>query len=244
MSSDGSALWDDAEEAENNVERTPRDEARHGPVRPQELLPRGPPTPEPVCWSAASGSADQSRDAMGNSGASGAAHAEGSDSDSEPARRWPVLRENGTDLRIQGPHLPCGRFERTPSRSASDDHDDDSIEDASSTSHDRQGDDRADAISETWSETSLALDGPSLDTAQQFLMDLYKLELSETSGASDRSQAASRGALRRKLNQCDWARTQIHAKARLTEGRRQRWLDFEFRATHERRPRRRQRSDS
>ena len=73
-----------------------------------------------------------------------------------------------TDLRIQGPHLPCGRFERTPSRSASDDHDDDSIEDASSTSHDRQGDDRADAISETWSETSLALDGPSLDTAQQF----------------------------------------------------------------------------
>ena len=130
----------------------------------------------------ASGSADQSRDAMGDSGPSGADLAAGSDSDSEPARRWPVLRENGTDLRIQGPHLPCGRFERTPSHSTSDDRDDDGIEDASSTSHERLDDDRADAISETWSETSLALAGPCLDTAQQFLMDL-KLELSETSGS-------------------------------------------------------------
>ena len=114
MSSDGSVLWDAAEEVENNTERTPRDEARDGPVRPQELLPRGPPPPEPVCWSAASGSAAQSRGAMGDSGPSRADHAAGSDTDSEPARRWPVLRENGTDLRVQGPHLPRGRFERTP----------------------------------------------------------------------------------------------------------------------------------
>ena len=42
-----------------------------------------------------------------------------------------------------------------------------------------------------------------------------------------------------KLNQCDWAQSQAHAKARLTEGRKQSWLDFEFRATHERRPHRR-----
>ena len=61
MSSDGSVLWDAAEEVENNTERTPRDEARDGPVRPQELLPRGPPPPEPVCWSAASGSASVSK---------------------------------------------------------------------------------------------------------------------------------------------------------------------------------------
>ena len=31
------------------AERTPHDEAHRGPIEPQELLPRDPPPPEPVC---------------------------------------------------------------------------------------------------------------------------------------------------------------------------------------------------
>ena len=76
-SQEGHSDFEDAEEA---VDRTPRDFQRHGPVRGDELLPRGPPPPEPL--RPVPGSSDPPRaDSVGLA----------SDSDSQPERRWPLL---------------------------------------------------------------------------------------------------------------------------------------------------------
>ena len=90
------------------AEPTPRDEAHRGPIEPQELLPRDPPPPEPVCAHALSLSFGM---------------------------QWGTMLWARTLTRSQ--HAAgADSFERTPSRpsqSASDHRDDDSIEDASST---------------------------------------------------------------------------------------------------------------
>ena len=90
----------------------------------------------------------------------------------------------------------------------------------------------------TWSETSLVLDGPSLQTAVDRLHTLYRQEL-QARCIPSRSQAGCLAGLRRRTNVCDWQRLQDEAMQRLTGERLREWQTFEFEATHERRPRRR-----
>ena len=67
----------------------------------------------------------------------------------------------------------------------------------------------------------------------------YRMELLATQpGLSSRSQGAKVGALRRKLVGSTWHVVQQMAHRYLTESRRQHWANWEFQATHERRPRR------
>ncbi|CAE7243260.1 Pol, partial [Symbiodinium necroappetens] len=100
--------------------------------------------------------------------------------------------------RVQGPPLPNGRFEASSDSSSS----------VNLSSSDSEA--AASLNSHTWSETSLALGGPSLDEAKGVLCGQYRLM-----GAP-------------------WHVVQQMAHQHLTAERRQHWSNWEFQATHER----------
>ena len=220
-SDDPGATLSELEEQEREM-ATPHDYGRGPP--PVAAAPKGPPRPQPL-----HPTADDRPAAASSAGHTPAAPA--SDSDSDPSRRWPMVEivEDGRRFmaRLQGPPLPSGRFEATSSSSSI------SLSSSStSCSH-------ASLNSLTWSETSLALGGPSLEEAKGVLCGQYRMELLAVHpGISSRSQGARVGALRRKMVGADWPRVQQLAHSHLTESRRQHWANWEFQATHERRPRR------
>ncbi|CAE7187361.1 unnamed protein product [Symbiodinium necroappetens] len=219
------ATLSELEDLEQSMGVTPHD---HGQGPLVVRAPRGPPPPQPLHppstaisgrSSAAAGRSDTPADGA-------------SDSDSNPARRWPALevRENNQRfmVRVQGPPLPDGRFERSPSSSP--------VGLSSSTSCEAAS--PASLNSLTWSETSLVLEGPSLEESRGVLCGQFRLELCATCpNISSRSQGARVGALRRKLQGASWQVVQRLAHQYLTESRRQYWANWEYQATHERRPR-------
>ena len=225
--SDGAgATLSELEDLERSMGTTPHD---HGQGPPAVRTPRGPPPPRPLhlASTAVSGRSTAAAER------SDTPAAEASDSDSNPARRWPTLevRENNQrfTVRVQGPPLPDGRFERSPSSS--------SIGLSSSASGEAAS--PASLNSLTWSETSLVLEGPSLDESKGVLCGQFRLELCDTCpNISSRSQGARVGALRRKLQGASWQVVQQLALQHLTGSRRQYWANWEYQATHEKRPRR------
>ncbi|CAE7517259.1 unnamed protein product [Symbiodinium microadriaticum] len=222
---DAGATFSELEELERSMGATPHD---HGQGPPAVSAPRGPPPPRPLHppSTAVSGRT------LGTAAPPDTPAAEASDSDSNPARRWPTLevRENNQrfTVRVQGPPLPDGRFERSPSSS--------SIGLSSSTSCEAAS--AASLNSLTWSGTSLVLEGPSLEESRGVLCGQFRLELCATCpNISSRSQGARVGALRRKLQGASWQVVQQLAHQYLTEARRRHWANWEYQATHERRPR-------
>ena len=213
-SQEGHSDFEDAEEA---VDRTPRDFQRHGPVRDSELLPRGPPPPEPL--RPAPGSTDPPRaDSVGLA----------SDSDSQPERRWPLLDGE----RVSGPPLPDGRFARSSSSSAGElsDSDDEVDEDDSRAGSEGHG-------SSTWSETSLVLAANCLAHARNMLVQLFRRQLVETHLLSNHELGGRVGGMRRRLADKDWQAVQLVAAQFLEGNFLDQWNDYAFRSTHERRPR-------
>ena len=222
MLGDGATL-SELEDLESRLEATPHDHGRGAP--PQSGPPRGPPPPQPVHPRPAAASADPSADA------STPPEAMLSDEDSDPSRRWPMLAvsEGGHRFyaRVQGPPLPSGKFEASSDSSSS----------VNLSSSDSQA--SASLNSLTWSETSLVLGGPSLAEAKGVLCSQYRMELlASQPGISSRSQGARVGVLRRRLQDAPWHMVQQLAHQHLTAERRQSWSNWEFQATHERRPRR------
>ncbi|CAE7763302.1 Pol, partial [Symbiodinium sp. CCMP2456] len=86
----------------------------------------------------------------------------------------------------------------------------------------------------TWSETSLYLEGPALQSAVERLHTLYRAEL-QVRRIPSRSQAGCLAGLRRRTNVSDWFRLQEEAVQRLTGDRLLEWQSYEHEATHERR---------
>ena len=147
------------------AEPTPRDEAHRGPIEPQELLPRDPPPPEPVCAHALSLSFGMQWGTMlWARTLTRSQHAAGADALSvPPAAPANLLLTTGTTIASRMPPRQCQATGKRPSW--------------------------CDLVrNQPWPGRTVP------NTAQQFLMDLYKLELSETSNANERLQAASRGA--------------------------------------------------
>ncbi|CAE7728931.1 unnamed protein product [Symbiodinium microadriaticum] len=145
------ATLSEIEEQELAMDSTPHDHGRGQP--PAVGAPRGPPRPQPVH------SMPPARPPAAASRAGTPARPD-SDSDSDRARRWPVLEicEGGRRFfeRLQGPPLPDGRFEASSSSS--------SVSLSSGSGSASRG--TASLNSLTWSETSLALGGPSLEKAK------------------------------------------------------------------------------
>ncbi|CAE7642828.1 unnamed protein product, partial [Symbiodinium sp. CCMP2456] len=237
MSDDGSGL-SDMEAAESTTERTPRDYQRDGPVRPDELLPAGPPVPRPVWDTAARDDHHALRE--------GRLEPDSDDSEgSRPERRWPV--QNGD--RVQGPFLPNGRFCTTSTEDScsaahlSSPSGASSMADSSDDNHgmdrrpDDRDDDRSDASS-TWSATTLVLVENCLVHAKNVLLGCYRQQLVDTVELTARQQGGRVGALRRQLRDRDWTAVQEAARRLLDGPRLERWQDYEYRSTHQRRPRR------
>ena len=193
--------------------------------RPSRALREGHRPPQPVRPRPAAGHTDPS------AGVSTPPAAELSDEDSDPSRRWPMLAvsEGGHRFyaRVQGPPLPSGKFEASSDSSSS----------VNLSSSESQA--SASLNSLTWSETSLVLGGPSLAEAKGVLCSQYRMELlASQPGISSRSQGARVGVLRKRLQDAPWHLVQQLAHQHLTAERRQYWSNWEFQATHERRPRR------
>ena len=204
------------------MDSTPHDHGRGAPSAAGP--PRGPPPLRPI-------HAAPRTDRTGNAAASSTTPAApDSDEDSDPSRRWPLqeVSEGGHRFfaRVQGPPLPSGRFEASSDSS--------SVGLSSSTSSAP-----ASLNSLTWSETSLVLCGPSLEEAKGVLCGQYRMELACTRPElTSRSQGATVGALRRKMVGSPWQVVQQLAHQHLSGDRRQYWSNWEYQATHERRPRR------
>ncbi|CAE7628398.1 jockey\pol [Symbiodinium sp. CCMP2456] len=185
-------------EAESSMERTPWNEA-DGPTPAHLLVPRGPPPPVPV-----GGWPEPSSHRRADDGLTPAV---ASDSDSHPSQRWPVLREQDergdmVTTRVQGPHLPSGRFEdsSSPSSGGSDlraltsDGDDDG--DAASDGEAAHSD-----TSWTWSDTTLILEGSDFRDAGEYLIGQYRLELRDVHAhMANRVVGGKVAALRRQLS--------------------------------------------
>ena len=170
--------------------------------------------------------------------------------------RWPPMtpgpNNDGQFLadgrRLQGPHMPSGRFadsprSRTrsrsrPSSSTTTSQNNRASTDSASgpdlppapmmtprTEHQQQGDDGTDE-SGSWSDTSLDLGGRALAQAVDTLLGMYRNQLQRTALLSNRELYVSQHA-RRILDGEDLAN----------------WQTFEQRATHEYRPHRRPAAD-
>ncbi|CAE7703526.1 unnamed protein product [Symbiodinium necroappetens] len=233
-------------------ERTPRDVQWNGPATLRELLPAGPPMPMLALQELRA-----QRDINPADGRSRSPSLDRASMGSRPEREWPM--HNGD--RLQGPHLPNGRFGETSSSSSSPrlDSDDDVSLFASSESssapaaaavHAGPGPDAADAHaaadaradsedgSSTWSTTTLVLAGPCLVQARNHFLGLLRLQLSATETLSSRQQGGRVGAMRRRLQQQDWQAVCEAAVRHLDGDFLARWRDYQWRSTHERRPRR------
>ncbi|OLP94419.1 LINE-1 reverse transcriptase-like [Symbiodinium microadriaticum] len=231
----------------SDVDCTPRDFQRDGPVQPRELAPKGPPIPQPLL----SGDNTLSTAVHGPRERDPPIAADDSDrssAGSRPERRWPLLGED----RVQGPHRPDGRFGSTTSSDTDSDEvlDGLSSDSAAAADHDAASsgaehdddhvarDDDTDGGSSTWSSTTLVLAGPSLAQAKGTLLGLYRSQLSATELLTSRQQGGRVGALRKRLRNGDWASVQAAAQHYLAGEQQASWRNFEYRATHERRPRR------
>ncbi|CAE7653774.1 jockey\pol, partial [Symbiodinium sp. CCMP2592] len=159
-------------------------------------------------------------------------------------------RGHREELRLQGPHLPNGRWTLTSSSDSSDtdgsdgtDDEDDSMADPG-TDRDDDGDaDAGDAGEDGdhaadddgagyWSDTSLVLEGSDLQTARERLLSLFRCELREvTPDLGSRQVGARVGSLRKALNKGGWSDVQQQARAVLTEERQHKWATFEFQLT-------------
>ena len=248
MSSDG----DDGHRSSSleGVECTPRDQQVSGPPTLDDLRPQGPPPPLPV-------------DA-GLQPRPGPADPEVASDDSRPEQRWPVLADGS---RLQGPHMPSGRFadsprSRTRSRSRSSSSKTTSQDNRASTDSASGPDlppapvpredapDRAPAADDdgtdesgSWSDTSLGLGGQALAQAIETLLGMYRYQLQRTALLSNRELGGRVGGLRRHLHSKQWSYVSQHARRILDGEDLASWQTFEHRATHEYRPHRRPADD-
>ena len=234
----GDAAMDDDEgatfsELEALEEDTPHDHASGPPV---VHVPKGPPPPRPLFTFSQPAADPEVRDGT---------HSDNSDSDSsgsERHRRWPILEvvENGqrTYERVEGPHLPNGRFAETSSETTDAAADDDCAEEAAG---DGASEGEISLNSFTYSTTSLVLEGPSLQAAVEFYLGQLRLELFELHpDLTSRSHGARIGAMRKRAARLRWVDLQNLARDTLSGTRLQRWTEWDYQATHEYRPRRRQ----
>ena len=239
------------------VERTPRDQQASGPPSAEECLPRGPPPPLP----ASHRHVPRCQPVDPDLPSEGDDDRTGSD-DSRPEQRWPML----AGRRLHGPHLPSGRFADSSSRSrsrsrsgaASSSSDTLSSEEASGRSpgpvvppppaahpaEDDAGEDARDAADDdaesgSWSDTSLDLAGPALEQAIGTLLGMYRLQLGRADLLTNRELGGKVGGLRRHLRHKPWTYISSHARRLLDGEDLARWQAFEYRATHEFRPHRR-----
>ena len=231
----------------SEVECTPRDFQRHGPVQPHELAPKGPPIPQPLLATDTTSSTAIHGPRDGDP-PNAADDSDRSSTGSRLEQRWPLLGED----RVQGPHRPDGRFGSTTSsdtdsdelldRLSTDSDEADAHADAGPRADNDDGhedpDDDTDGNSSTWSSTTLVLAGPSLAQAKGTLLGLYRSQLSATELLTSRQQGGRVGALRKRLRDGDWASVQAAAQHYLAGEQQASWRSFEYRATHERRPRR------
>ena len=207
-------------EAEDNADSSQAD----GPDVPLHmLLPAGLPPPQPI-----SGSAGPTADTVDGNDNGDA----GSDE-----HQWPMLEwhENGEVVSdwIQGPHLPDGRFERSSTESSS------LSGSESEEASEAEGGNCSDE-SWTWSDTTLYLEGEDLQEAREYLIGQYRLELLDTAQPpmSSRVLGGKVAAMRRKVKTLCWWWVMDAAETSLTGDRQARWRDFQYRATHNRIPRR------
>ena len=199
------------------MEATPHDHSQGPP--PQAARPKGPPVPRPVHPRPSVNAAPADSPDVEQPDAA----APPSDSDSDRARRWPLIDiyEDGNrfQARLQGPHLPNGRFAES-----SDSASDIALSSSSATS-DGNGSDSQGSL--TWSESSLVLAGPSLETAKGVLLGQFRMELFAVNpGLSSRSQGARVGSLRRRLASSSWQDVQQAAHRHLTADRRRIWSEW------------------
>ena len=213
-------------EAEDNADSNQAD----GPDVPLHmLLPAGPPPPQPISGSAGSraDTVDGDRPPADNCDASSDEH------------QWPMLEwhENGEVVSdwVQGPHLPDGRFERSSTESSSVSGSE------SEEANEAEGGNCSDE-SWTWSDTTLYLEGEELQEAREYLIGQYRMELLDTDTAqppmSSRVLGGKVAAMRRKIKTMCWWWVMDVAETSLTGDRQARWRDFQYRATHNRIPRR------
>ena len=180
-----------------DVERTPRDQQAQGPPSEQDCAPRGPPPPMPVN---ARGHVERFVPSTA------AAHPERASADEADSHDGAAAAGPG----------PCRRRPREPSSSSFADEDEDDEE--GEEEEDGNGNEHAEDEG-YWSDTSLVLEGPALETACDAFVLLFRRQLTELHGdLSSRSVAARVGALRRRLRQSHWSQVQGLASQRL-EGR-------------------------
>ena len=230
-SSSGEELERAIREAEDKTDSIPWDHT-DGPVPPHMLRPAGPPPPQPIFGSVSAGPTADTVDCD--------TPADNCDAGSDK-HPWPMLEshENGEVVSdwIQGPHLPDGRFERSPTESASlsgSDEQDAESEEASEADGSNQSHE-----SWTWSDTTLILEGEDLQEAREYLISQYRLELRDTQPAmTSRVLGGKVAAFRRKVNRTCWFYVSELAESKLTGDRLARWQDFKYSATHNRIPRR------
>ncbi|CAE7764140.1 unnamed protein product, partial [Symbiodinium microadriaticum] len=86
--------------------------------------------------------------------------------------------------------------------------------------------------------TTLVLAGPSLAQARNHFLGLLRLQLSANEAPTSRQQGGRVGAMRRRLQAQGWQAVCVAARQHLGGEYRERWCDYEWRSTHERRPRR------
>ena len=244
---DPGATLSEIEEEERDM-ATPHDHGRGPP--PLASAPKGPPVPRPVRSAMAPATTAPSTAVRGHRASDPPNAADDSDqsSGSRLEQRWPLL---GAD-RVQGPHRPDGRFGSTTSFDTDSDEilaglstdsaeavDSDEVSPGAAGIDGRANpDDDTDENSSTWSSTTLVLAGPSLDQAKGTLLGLYRSQLSATELLTSRQQGSRVGALRKRLRNGDWASVQAAAQHYLAGEQQASWRSFEYRATHERRPRR------
>ena len=91
----------------------------------------------------------------------------------------------------------------------------------------------------TWSATSLILEANCLAHAREHFLALYRQQLSALEELTSREQGGRIGGMRRRLANKRWETVQAEAR-RLFQGEfLEQWRDYEFRSTHEYRPRNR-----
>ena len=91
----------------------------------------------------------------------------------------------------------------------------------------------------TWSDTSLILEARCLEHAKETFLGLYRQQLSTTMLLAIREQGGRVGGMRRRLANRPWTTLQEVARQHLQGAPLEQWRDYEFRSTHEWRPRNR-----
>ena len=243
MSDDGGseAASDEGNDDEpiSDVELTPHDGSAGGP--PPASLPKGPPPPRPVNLQLGEpmpGFRKRARDPEDHTSTDANAevtmdrwerdHADGP----QPAS---LVQEGGrrTIRRVSGPLLPDGSFMGRPEPDSSDSS---SSDDSDDTGRTVVSPSQASQASYTWSISSLILEGPSLQHAQDRLVDIFRRQLLETEPDLGARQLGGRlGAMRRRFT--SWVAVQDTARFRLQGTYLLEWQAYEHHATHERRRR-------